>query len=40
MSLLATIAYVAGFFLLTVVTVLYLTWYSLEGDAHSPSASQ
>lgn len=40
MSTLLTVAYIVGFFLLTVATVLYLTWYGLEGDAHSPSAGQ
>jgi hypothetical protein len=40
MSALLTVAYVVGFFLLTVATVLYLTWYGLEGDHHSPPASR
>lgn len=37
MSTLLTVAYVVGFFLLTVASVLYLTWYGLEDDVHSPS---
>lgn len=38
MSTLLALAYTIGFFLLSVATVLYLTWYGMQGDAHSPSA--
>lgn len=35
-----TVAYVAGFFVLFVGSMLFLTWRSLQEDVHSPAVDQ
>lgn len=35
-----TIAYVVGFFVLFVGSMLLLTWHSLQDDVHSPAVEQ
>lgn len=37
---LLTVAYVVGFFVLFVGSTVYLTWHSIEENAHSPTAEQ
>jgi len=37
---LLTIAYVVGFFVVFVGSMLWLTWHSLQDDAHSPNVGE